>query len=119
MSVIANRCLPSVAMRSPVPIYDCHGHVGVHPDFPAYKHTPTEMIRVMDLLNIEVLAITSTRACCNDCPRGNAEVAGAGRGGGRRCGGCGGGGGEPAGEGGDEVEGGADFRTPPLIKLHP
>lgn len=61
-------------MRSPLPILDCHGHVGVHPDFPAYKFQPEEMVAVMDSLNIEKLAITSTLACYNDCPRGNAEV---------------------------------------------
>lgn len=62
-------------MKSPVPIYDCHGHLGTHPDFPSVKHSAEEMIQVMDLLNVEVLAITSTLACYSDCPRGNAEVA--------------------------------------------
>jgi len=119
MSVIANRCLPSVAMRSPVPIYDCHGHVGVHPDFPAYKHTPTEMIRVMDLLNIEVLAITSTRACCNDCPRGNAEVAEALKQYPQRFRGYITVNPNPPGEALHELERWTDFHTPPLIKLHP
>lgn len=62
------------AFRSPVPILDCHGHLGVHPDFPAYRTEPEDMLRVMDALNIERLAVTSTLACYSDCPRGNAEV---------------------------------------------
>lgn len=62
-------------MRSPIPIYDCHGHLGSHPDFPSVQDTAEEMLPVMDLLHIQVLAITSSLACCSDCPRGNAEVA--------------------------------------------
>ena len=62
-------------MKSPIPILDCHGHIGVHPDFPAYKTDPDEMVHVMDALNIERLAVTSTLACFSDCPRGNAEIA--------------------------------------------
>ncbi|MGH9723966.1 MAG: amidohydrolase family protein, partial [Candidatus Acidiferrales bacterium] len=62
-------------MKSPIPIVDCHGHIGIHPDFPAYKNSPEEMISVMDVLNIERLAVTSTLACSNDCPRGNREMA--------------------------------------------
>lgn len=61
-------------MRSPIPVMDCHGHIGVHPDFPAYKADAEAMLAVMDQLNIEKLAVTSTMACYNDCPRGNAEV---------------------------------------------
>lgn len=61
-------------MKSPIAIADCHGHLGVHPDFPACRTSPEEMIRVMDLLNIELLAISSTRAIYNDYRRGNAEV---------------------------------------------
>ena len=60
-------------MRSPIPVADSHGHIGTHPDFPAYHADPAEMIAVMDLLNIEKLAVTSTLACYNDCPRGNAD----------------------------------------------
>ncbi|MDE3181441.1 MAG: amidohydrolase family protein [Acidobacteriota bacterium] len=106
-------------MRSPIPIYDCHGHLGAHPDFPAYKNDPEEMIRVMDLLNIETLAVTSIRACCNDCPRGNAEVdAVLGRYPGRFRGyitvnp-------SPEGEALRELERWSGFHRPPLIKLHP
>jgi uncharacterized protein len=106
-------------VRSPVPIVDCHGHVGVHPDFPAYKTEPEEILQVMDLLNIERLAITSTLACYNDCPRGNAEV-------------------EhvlkqypgrflgyvtvnpnPVGQAVEQLQRYAHFHSPPLIKLHP
>jgi len=91
----------------------------VHPDFPAYKTTPEEMVAVMDALNIERLAITSTLACYNDCPRGNAEV-------------------DavlhhypdrflgyitvnplPSGEALRELEKWRHFHQPPLIKLHP
>jgi uncharacterized protein len=106
-------------MRSPIPIVDCHGHLGVRPDFPSYKTEPAEMLRVMDLLNIERLAITSTLACYNDCPRGNAEIE------------------EvvqqfpsrfigyvtvnpsPAGEALQQLQLYRHFHTPPLIKLHP
>lgn len=61
-------------MRSPIPVIDCHGHVGTHVDFPAYEASPESMVAVMDHLNIERLAVTSTLACYNDCPRGNEEV---------------------------------------------
>jgi uncharacterized protein len=61
-------------MKSPVPVMDCHGHLGTHVDFPAYKTDAESMVAVMDHLNIERLAVTSTLACYNDCPRGNAEV---------------------------------------------
>lgn len=106
-------------MKSPIPIADCHGHFGVHPDFPAHKGSAEEMLQVMDLLNIECLAITSTLACYNDCPRGNAEIA------------------EiltkysgrflgyitvnpnPLGEALRELERWSAFHRPPLIKLHP
>lgn len=106
-------------MRSPIPVADSHGHVGTHSDFPAYHADPAEMVAVMDLLNIEKLAITSTLACFNDCPRGNAEVA------------------EvlaryperfwgyitvnpnPPGQAVAELEKWAHFHTPPLIKFHP
>lgn len=106
-------------MKSPVPIADCHGHFGVQPDFPGHKGSPDEMVQVMDLLNIEVLAITSTLACYNDCPRGNAEIS------------------EvlkkhlhrflgyitvnpnPPGEALRELERWSAFHHPPLIKLHP
>ena len=106
-------------MKSPVPIVDCHGHIGTHPDFPAYKICPQEMVQVMDLLDIESLAITSTLACYNDCPRGNQEID------------------EvlqkypgrfrgyvtvnpnPPGEGLNQLERYAHFHRPPLIKLHP
>jgi predicted TIM-barrel fold metal-dependent hydrolase len=109
----------TAGIRSPIPIMDAHGHVGVRPDFPAYKTDADDMVRVMDLLNIEVLAVTSTFACYNDCPRGNAEIA------------------EvlqrypnrflgyitvnpnPPGEATRELERWAHFHQPPLIKLHP
>lgn len=106
-------------MRSPIPILDCHGHIGVHPDFPACKGSSDEMVAVMDQLNIEKLAVTSTLACFSDCPRGNVEVA------------------EllqrhpqrflgyitvnpnPRGEALEQLERYAHFHHPPLIKLHP
>ncbi len=106
-------------MKSPIPILDCHGHIGVHPDFPHYKTAPAEMVRVMDHLNIEKLAVTSTLACYNDCPRGNEEVAEVLR--------------EfpdrflgyitvnpnPPGEAIAELLKHKDFHHPPLIKFHP
>lgn len=106
-------------MRSPIAILDCHGHIGVHPDFPAYKTSPEDMVSVMDQLNIERLAVTSTLACFNDCPRGNSEIA------------------EvlqrhperflgyitvnpnPVGEALEQLEKHSHFHHPPLIKLHP
>lgn len=106
-------------MKSPVPIADCHGHIGVHPDFPSYKANPDNMVQTMKSLNIEILAVTSTRACYTDCPRGNAEVS------------------EvlkrypeqfrgyitvnprPQGEAVRELERWSNFNRPPLIKLHP
>jgi predicted TIM-barrel fold metal-dependent hydrolase len=106
-------------VKSSVPVLDSHGHIGTHPDFPVYHGTPGEMIAVMDLLNIEKLAITSLLACYNDCPRGNAEVA------------------EvlaqyperflgyitvnpnPPGQALAELEKWASFHRPPLIKFHP
>ena len=45
-------------MRSPIPVMDCHGHIGVHPDFPAYQADADAMVAVMDQLNIERLAVT-------------------------------------------------------------
>ena len=106
-------------MRSPVPIFDCHGHLGVHPDFPAWKHSPEEMLQVMDLLNIELLAISSTRACYNDCPRGNAEVAEVLRKYPQRFRGYVTASPRPPGEALGELERWSHFHRPPLIKLHP
>jgi hypothetical protein len=91
----------------------------VHPDFPAYKNDLKEMIQVMDLLNIEVLAITSTRACYNDCPRGNAEVAEALRQYPKRLRGYVTVNPHPVGEALRELERWSSFHRPPLIKLHP
>lgn len=106
-------------MRSPVAVVDSHGHFGTHVDFPATKIDAESMIEVMDLLNIERLAVTSTRACYNDCPRGNAEID------------------EllkqypqrflgyitvnpnPPGQALQQLERWAHFHQPPLIKLHP
>jgi len=106
-------------MRSPIPIFDCHGHLGVHPDFPACKHTCEDMLQVMDLLNIEVLAITSTRACYTDCRRGNAEVAEALRRYPQRFRGYVTVNPRPPGEALEELERWSHFHCPPLIKLHP
>jgi hypothetical protein len=106
-------------MRSPIAIFDCHGHLGVHPDFPACKHSPEEMLQVMDLLNIETLAITSTRACYNDCPRGNAEVAEVLRKYAQRFRGYVTVNPRPPGEALRELERWSHFHHPPLIKLHP
>lgn len=106
-------------MRSPIPVADSHGHIGTHPDFPAYRSAPAEMLAVMDLLNIGRLAVTSLLACYNDCPRGNQDVA------------------EllecypdrfwgyvtvnpnPPGQALAELEKWARFHRPPLIKFHP
>jgi predicted TIM-barrel fold metal-dependent hydrolase len=106
-------------MKSPIPIFDCHGHLGVHPDFPAYKTCAEDMLRVMDLLNIEVLAITSTLACYNDCPRGNAEVARAIERYPDRFRGYITVNSSPPGEAITELQRWRWFHTPPLIKLHP
>jgi len=106
-------------MRSPVPILDCHGHIGTHPDFPAYKIDPLDMVRVMDLLNIESLAITSTRACYNDCPRGNQEIDLVLRTYPGRFRGYITVNPNPEGEALRLLEQFAHFHKPPLIKLHP
>lgn len=63
-----------MSLRSPIPVADAHGHIGGHPDFPAYRCDAASMLAVMDQLNIELLSITATRACFHDAPRGNAEV---------------------------------------------
>jgi uncharacterized protein len=106
-------------MRSPVAVVDCHGHLGTHVDFPACQSDPESMLAVMDHLNIERLAVTSTLACYNDCPRGNAEVdALLGRFPTRFLGyvtvnp-------NPPGEALAELERWKHFHNPPLIKLHP
>lgn len=106
-------------MKSPIPIADCHGHIGLHPDFPACKSSPQEMIEVMDLLNIQFVAVTSTLACYNDCPRGNAEVAEVLRRHGARFRGYVTVNPNPRGEALRELERWACFHRPPLIKLHP
>jgi uncharacterized protein len=106
-------------LRSPIPIADCHGHIGVRPDFPAYKTEPAEMIQVMDLLNIEVLAVTSTLACYNDCPRGNAEVAAVIEQFPKRFLGYITVNPNLAGQALEQLERFAGFHKPPLIKLHP
>ncbi len=106
-------------MRSPIPIADCHGHVGTHPDFPAYHAESAEMVAVMDHLNIERLAVTSTLACYNDCPRGNAEVADVLARYPDRFWGYVTVNPNPPGQALAELEKWAAFHTPPLIKFHP
>lgn len=106
-------------MRSPIPILDCHGHLGTHPDFPAYKAGAGEMLEVMDALNIERLAITSTLACFHDCPRGNEEVAEVIRKHGDRFLGYITVNPNPLGEALEQLEKYAWMHNPPLIKLHP
>ena len=73
----------------------------------------------MDLLNIEVLAITSTRACYNNCPGGNAEVAEVLRRYPQRFRGYVTVNPRPRGEALKELERWSYFHRPPLIKLHP
>ena len=106
-------------MKSPISIVDCHGHLGIHPDFPAYKSEPAEMLAVMDLLNIEKLAITSTLACYNDCPHGNAEVSAALAQYPDRFLGYITVNPNPPGQALDELRRWSHFHSPPLIKLHP
>lgn len=106
-------------MKSPIPIYDCHGHLGTHPDFPSEREAPDEMVRVMDLLNISVMAITSTRACYNNCPEGNSEVAEVLRRFPQRFRGYVTVNPNPPGEAIAELERWRGFHSPPLIKLHP
>ncbi|MCL5005709.1 MAG: amidohydrolase family protein [Acidobacteria bacterium] len=106
-------------MKSPVPIADCHGHIGVHPDFPSYKVEPAEMVQTMELLNIEILAVTSTRACYTDCPRGNAEVSEVLKRYPKQFRGYVTVNPQPQGEALRELEHWAHFHRPPLIKLHP
>jgi uncharacterized protein len=77
------------------------------------------MLAVMDLLNIEVLAITSTLACYNDCPNGNAEVDAVLRRYPTRFRGYITVNPNPPGQAVVELEKWAHFHSPPLIKLHP
>ena len=106
-------------MRSPIPVMDCHGHIGVHPDFPAYQADADAMVAVMDQLNIERLAVTSTLACYNDCPRGNAEIEAVLRRHPERFFGYVTVNPNPPGQAVAELERWAAFHRPPLIKLHP
>jgi uncharacterized protein len=106
-------------MRSPIPVADSHGHLGVHVDFPAYKNSPEEMIVVMDHLNIEKLAVTSLLACYNDCPAGNAELDMLLRRYPDRFWGYITVNPNPPGEGLQQLERWSHFHTPPLIKFHP
>lgn len=106
-------------MKSPVPICDCHGHFGVHPDFPAYAQTAEDLVAVMDLLGIELLAVTSTLACYSDCRRGNEEVAALLEKYPRRFRGYVTVNPNPPGEAIAELKRWRAFHTPPLIKLHP
>ena len=106
-------------MRSPIPVMDCHGHIGVHPDFPAYQADADAMVAVMDQLNIERLAVTSTLACYNDCPRGNAEIEAVLRRHPERFFGYITVNPNPPGQAVAELERWAGFHRPPLIKLHP
>jgi len=106
-------------MRSPIPVMDCHGHIGVHPDFPAYQADADAMVAVMDQLNIERLAVTSTLACYNDCPRGNAEIEAVLRRHPERFFGYVTVNPNPPGQAVAELERWAGFHRPPLIKLHP
>lgn len=106
-------------MRSPIPVVDCHGHLGTHVDFPAYKADPESMLAVMDHLNIERLAVTSTLACYNDCPRGNAEVDALLKQYPTRFLGYVTVNPNPPGRALEELARWAHFHNPPLIKLHP
>ncbi len=106
-------------MKSPIPIVDCHGHIGVHPDFPAYQFEVEQMIETMDLLNIEIIAVTSTRACYTDCPRGNHEVAEVLKTFPQRFRGYVTVNPQPAGAAIKELKRWKHFHSPPLIKLHP
>ncbi len=106
-------------MKPPLPICDCHGHFGVHPDFPAYAQTAEDLVAVMDLLGIELLAVTSTLACYSDCPRGNAEVAALLEKYPTRFRGYVTVNPNPPGEALAELQRWKRFHTPPLIKLHP
>lgn len=106
-------------MRSPIPVFDCHGHIGVHPDFPAYQADADAMVAVMDQLNIERLAVTSTLACYNDCPRGNAEIEAVLRRHPDRFFGYITVNPNPPGQAVAELERWKGFHRPPLIKLHP
>lgn len=106
-------------MRSPVAVLDCHGHLGTHVDFPAYKSDSDSMVAVMDLLNIERLAVTSTLACYNDCPRGNAEIEKLLKHYPERFLGYIAVNPNPPGQALQELDRWAHFHRPPLIKLHP
>ena len=102
-----------------IAVWDCHGHLGTHVDFPGYKCDPESMLAVMDHLNIERLAVTSTLACYNDCPRGNAEVDNLLKCHPDRFFGYITVNPNPPGQAIEELKRWAHFHQPPLIKLHP
>ncbi len=102
-----------------IAVWDCHGHLGTHVDFPAYKCDLESMLAVMDHLNIERLAVTSTLACYNDCPRGNAEVDKVLKRHPDRFMGYITVNPNPPGQAIEELNRWAYFHQPPLIKLHP
>ncbi len=106
-------------MTSPVPVVDAHGHLGTHVDFPSYKADPESMLAVMNQLNIERLAVTSTLACYNDCPRGNAEVDDLLKRYPNRFLGYVTVNPNPPGQALEELQRWSHFHQPPLIKLHP
>lgn len=55
-------------------VFDCHGHFGAWPDFPARQNKAVQMLAVMDRLGIARLAFSSLDACYCDMRRGNQEA---------------------------------------------
>lgn len=105
-------------IRSPIPVADSHAHIRADVSFPL-KSEPEEMLAVMDSLNIELAAVTSSLANRNDVFLGNAKVNEVLRRYPTRFRGYVSVSPHVPGEALRELEQWAGFHNPPLIKLHP
>lgn len=105
-------------IRSPIPVADAHAHIRTQVSFPLQSE-PEDMLAVMDSLNIEFAAVTSSLANRNDVQQGNAIVADVLRRYPSRFRGYVSVNPHVAGEALRELESWAGFHKPPLIKLHP
>ncbi len=105
-------------IRSPIPVADAHAHIRAEVSFPL-KSEPADMLAVMDSLNIEFAAVTSSLSNRNDVPQGNAKVQEVLRRYPARFRGYVSVNPHVPGEALGELERWAGFHKPPLIKLHP
>jgi uncharacterized protein len=105
-------------IRSPIQVADAHAHIRTEVSFPLLSE-PEDMLAVMDSLNIEFAAVTSSLANRNDVLQGNAEVDKVLRRHPSRFRGYVSVSPYVPGEALRELERWASFHRPPLIKLHP